>query len=96
MAKRGIILRDVKDGSGLLAVDGKQYSFLLESMWHSQVTPKVGMPVDVTFNSDGAPESIRPVSATQPTMHSMHVSRAGVECMDAPKSDSSNPERKLR
>jgi hypothetical protein len=96
MAKRGIILREVKGGFGLLRVDGKQYSFLLESMWHSQVAPKTGMPVDVTFTPDGAPESIQPVSALQSAMRSMQLLPTGVEGIDVPKSDSPNPERKLR
>jgi hypothetical protein len=71
MAKRGIIVRDTKDGFGLLAVDGKHYSFLPEGMWRSKVAPKAGMLVDVTFNPDGAPESVQPVSATPPAEHSI-------------------------
>jgi hypothetical protein len=69
--KREIVLRDVMDGFGLLSVDGKQYSFPSEGIWQSDVAPKVGMLVDVRFNSDGAPEWIQAVSATQSAMHSM-------------------------
>jgi hypothetical protein len=66
VVKRGIVLRDIMNGFGLLAVDGKQYSSPSEGMWQSDVPPRVGMLVDVSFNSDGAPECIQAVSATQP------------------------------
>ena len=59
MPERGMIIREPKDGSGLLAVNGKQYSFDLDATWTSNVAPEVGMPVDVTFNPDGAPESVQ-------------------------------------
>lgn len=71
MVKRGIVLRDIMDGFGVLAVDGKQYSFPSQGMWQSDVAPKVGMLVEVSFNSDGAPECIRAVSARQLARHSM-------------------------
>jgi hypothetical protein len=96
VVKRGIVLRDIMDGFGLLAVDGKQYSFPSEGMWQSDVAPKVGMLVDVSFNSDGAPECIQAVSATQPAMHSLQDLPAGKESIDAPHNDRSNLERKHR
>jgi len=58
MLHRGIVIRDLKDGTGLLAVNGKQYSFDAVDLWHSSVAPEVGMPVDVTFDQEGAPESV--------------------------------------
>jgi hypothetical protein len=96
VVKRGIVLRDIMYGFGLLAVDGKQYSFPSEGMWQSDVAPKVGMLVDVSFNSDGAPECIQAVSATQPAMHSLQDLPAGKESIDAPHNDRSNLERKHR
>jgi hypothetical protein len=62
MAERGMIIRSPKDGLGLLAVNGKQYSFAVDGMWHSKVAPEVGMLVDVTFNGDGAPEVVQTVN----------------------------------
>jgi len=49
----------------LLTVEGKQYSFLLEGMWRSEVPPRPGMAVDVGFDSDGAPAEVYAVSETQ-------------------------------
>jgi hypothetical protein len=66
MSYRGIVIRDLNDGSGLLEVNGKQYSFDLEGLWQSAVAPEIGMPVDVTFNSDGAPESVRCAETPHP------------------------------
>jgi hypothetical protein len=66
MAERGMIIRDPRNGAGLLAVKGKQYSFVVDGMWHSPAAPEVGMPVDVTFNQDGAPERVQCAERTQP------------------------------
>ena len=65
MTKRGRILRDTNSGPGLLTVEGKQYSFLLEGMWRSEVPPRAGMPVNVQFNSEGVPEAVLAVSDGQ-------------------------------
>jgi hypothetical protein len=62
MAERGMIIRSPKDGLGLLAVNGKQYSFAVDGMWDSKVAPEAGMLVDVTFNEDGAPQVIQSVN----------------------------------
>ncbi len=43
---------------GLLTVEGKQYSFVVEGMWRSEVAPQAGMLVEVEFDSEGAPERI--------------------------------------
>jgi hypothetical protein len=64
--ERGMIIREPKDGSGLLAVSGKQYAFVLDELWHSSAAPELGMAVDVTFNPDGAPESVQCADQTQP------------------------------
>ncbi|WP_263376049.1 hypothetical protein [Granulicella aggregans] len=65
MTKRGRVLRDTNIGPGLLTVEGKQYSFLLEGMWRSEVSPRPGMTVDVNFDSDGAPAEVFAVSESQ-------------------------------
>jgi len=65
MTKRGRVLRDTNAGPGLLTVGGKQYSFLLEGMWRSEVPPRPGMTVDVNFDSDGAPAEVFAVSESQ-------------------------------
>ena len=59
MTQRGRVLRDTNSGPGLLAVDGRQYSFTLEEMWQSELPPRPGMMVEVQFNGDGAPEQVR-------------------------------------
>ena len=65
MTKRGRVLRDTNIGPGLLTVEGKQYSFLLEGMWRSDVPPRTGMTVDVNFDSEGAPAEVYAVSESQ-------------------------------
>lgn len=60
MTQRGRVLRDTSAGPGLLAIDGKQYSFTLEGAWRSDVPPKSGMVVTVDLASDG---TVRAVSA---------------------------------
>lgn len=65
MTKRGKILRDTNAGPGLLAVDGRQYSFDLQGTWKSDDAPKVGMVVDVTFDAQDAVASIRAVPENQ-------------------------------
>jgi hypothetical protein len=52
-------------GPGLLTVEGTQYTFLLEGMWKSEVPPRAGMSVDVTFNQAGTPEGVFAVSESQ-------------------------------
>jgi hypothetical protein len=58
MKKRGRILKDTNSGPGLLSAEGVQYSFTLEGMWRSDYPPRPGMIVDVSFDSEGAPEAI--------------------------------------
>lgn len=65
MTRRGRILRDTNAGPGLLTIEGKQYSFVLEGMWRSEVPPRTGMPVDVQFDAQGAPEAVVAVGESQ-------------------------------
>ena len=65
MTRRGKILRDANAGPGLLTVEGKQYVFTLENMWTSDIPPRSGMTVEVTFNPEGAPEAVNAVPETQ-------------------------------
>lgn len=64
-AKRGRVLRDTHAGPGLLVVDSVQHLFTLENMWRSDVPPRAGMVVDVTFTSDGALASVAAVPEAQ-------------------------------
>jgi len=65
MTQRGRVLRDTGSGPGLLAVDGKQYSFTLEGAWRSDVPPKVGMVVTVDLASDGTVRAVTAVPESQ-------------------------------
>ena len=65
MTQRGRVLRDTSAGPGLLAVDGKQYSFTLEGSWRSDVPPKVGMVVMVDLASDGTVRAVSAVPESQ-------------------------------
>ncbi len=51
MAKRGKVLRDPYAGPGLLIVEGRQYPFLIEGVWRSEVPPKPGLAVEVELDA---------------------------------------------
>jgi len=65
MAKRGKVLRDPYSGPGLLIVEGKQYSFVLEGVWKSEVPPKPGLVVDVELDDEGRVQGVTGVSDSQ-------------------------------
>lgn len=65
MTKRGKVLRDTSAGPGLIMVDGQQYSFQLEGIWKSEVPPRTGLVVDVSFLDDGSVSSITAVAESQ-------------------------------
>jgi hypothetical protein len=58
MPKRGKVLRDPHMGPGLLMVEGKQYPFLMEGLWRSDVPAKPGLAVNVDFDTQGNLHSI--------------------------------------
>src|SRR5262250_1021261 len=65
MRKRGKVLRDTHDGSGLLMIEGRQYPFRLDPMWKSSGPPKPGLPVDVDFGERGQIAAITIVPESQ-------------------------------
>ena len=65
MAKRGRVLRDPYAGPGLLMVEGKQYPFLVEGLWRSEVPAKAGLVVNVDFDVQGNLNSITAASESQ-------------------------------
>jgi hypothetical protein len=65
MKKRGKVLRDPMAGPGLLMVEGQQYSFSLEGVWKSEVSPKPGLVVDVEFDPPGQISGITAVPESQ-------------------------------
>ena len=62
MPKRGKVLRDPYGGPGLLMVEGKQYPFLMERQWRSDVPAKPGLMVDVDFDTKGNLHKITAIS----------------------------------
>jgi hypothetical protein len=65
MRKRGKVLRDPHAGPGLLMVEGRQYQFLLESVWKSEGPPKPGLAVEVDFGQSGQILAISVVPESQ-------------------------------
>ena len=65
MNQRVRILRDTNAGPCIVSVKGQQYSFTLEGAWVSDVPPRTGMMVDVTFNSEGVPVAVQAVPENQ-------------------------------
>jgi len=61
--KRGKVLRDTSQGSGLLIVEGQQFPFSLADLWKSPQPPKIGMIVEAEFNRDGQLIAIRTIAA---------------------------------
>lgn len=58
MPKKGKVLRDPYGGPGLLMVEGRQYPFLMEGLWRSEVPAKPGLAVNVDFDTQGNVHSI--------------------------------------
>jgi hypothetical protein len=77
MAKRGKVLRDPYLGPGLLMVEGKQYPFLMEGIWRSDVPAKPGLVVNVDFDPEGNLNSITAVPQTQLNQEQAELVRAG-------------------
>jgi len=65
MAKRGRVLRDPRLGSGLLMVEGRQYPFLMEGLWRSEVPARPGLAVNVDFDAHGNLNGITAVPECQ-------------------------------
>jgi hypothetical protein len=65
MKKRGRVQLYTNVGDGIIAVDGVQYAFQLQGMWRSEMPPRIGMLVEVTFDAQGTPESIVEVPDSQ-------------------------------
>jgi len=65
MSKRGRVLRDPHMGPGLLMVEGKQYPFLMEGLWRSEVPAKPGLVVNVDFDTQGNLNGITAVPQAQ-------------------------------
>jgi hypothetical protein len=65
MAKRGRILRDPRQGPGLLMVEGRQYPFLMDRVWRSEVPATPNLVVDVDFDNQGNVNGITAVSQSQ-------------------------------
>lgn len=65
MAKRGRVLRDPQAGRGLLMVEGKQYPFLMDGLWRSEVPARPGLVVNVDFDTEGNLNGITAVPEPQ-------------------------------
>jgi hypothetical protein len=77
MAKRGKVLRDPHFGPGLLIVEGKQYPFLMEGIWRSDVPAKPGLVVNVDFDQEGNLNGITAVPQAQLSQEQAELARAG-------------------
>src|SRR5437016_9919068 len=79
MAKRAKVLRDPYFGPGILMVEGRQYPFLMNGMWRSQVPAKPGLLVDVEFDDGGNVTGITPVTESQIASERAHAAlKAGI------------------
>jgi hypothetical protein len=61
MIQRGRVLRDTQSGPGLLSVNGKQHTFTLEQNWRSEMPPRSGMVVELSFDSEGLLDGVQTV-----------------------------------
>ena len=76
--QRGRVLRDTNAGPGLLTCEGIQYVFTLEGMWRSDMPPRTGMMVEVTFDPAGLPVAVRLVPEAQLAREHAEQALAGV------------------
>ena len=79
MAKRGKVLRDPHAGPGLLMVEGKQYLFLMEGLWRSDVPAKPGLVVNVDFDNHGNLNAITAVPQSQLDQEEDELARVAAE-----------------
>lgn len=77
MAKRGRVLRDPYAGPGLLMVEGRQYPFLVEGLWRSEVPARAGLAVNVDFDVHGNLNSISAAPEFQVERGQSEFARAG-------------------
>lgn len=49
---RGKILREPTQNPGIVMIQGQQFRFQREGIWHSEVTPRPGLVVDVDLDND--------------------------------------------
>ena len=77
MAKRGKVLRDPHFGPGLLMVEGKQYPFLMEGLWRSEVPAKPGLAVNVDFDTSGKLNGITAVPQSELDQERAALAQAG-------------------
>ena len=52
MRVRGKVLREPGAAPGLLMIDGQQFRFWLDGIWHSDLAPKPGLVVNVELNRE--------------------------------------------
>src|SRR5215469_10588296 len=52
MRVRGKVLREPGAAPGLLMIDGQQFRFWLDGVWHSDLRPKPGLAVNVELNRE--------------------------------------------
>jgi len=62
---RGTILRNTDRGDGLIAAEGKQFTFNLENHWRGERAPGVNDAVVLGFAASGQLESVQPVDTAQ-------------------------------
>jgi hypothetical protein len=60
--KIGKILRDTRNGLGLVMVQGQQIPFSVPGAWRSEQPPIPGLPVEVELGAAGEILGIRPTS----------------------------------
>lgn len=53
MTKRGKVLRDPVAGPGLLIAEGRQFQFVADGIWKSDVLARPGLVVDIDFDAQG-------------------------------------------
>lgn len=62
---RATILRDTTQGEGLISIQGKQYSFNLQTHWRSDMPPNTGAKVDVWLDAEGKLTELRLVPESE-------------------------------
>src|SRR5215469_7914471 len=66
MRVRGKVLREPGAAPGLLMIDGQQFRFWLDGVWHSDLRPKPGLAVNVELNRELQVIGITVIPEAQP------------------------------
>lgn len=85
MTKRGKVLRDPFSGPGLLIAEGRQFQYMLNTIWKSGIPPTPGLVVDIEFDVQGKIAAITAIPDSQLAKEQAEVTIGGDRRRTSPR-----------